>query len=191
MGRRRLFHVLRNKVEQSRNRQLQSGAFMAMLLDSYVVQRPDQLATGFACFAFKACSRFVLSLTRVGRNNLRKGQPWWLRHDTPELQADAETTNVSNKPRQFPHAVGMDSKLSVSAESLATPPSLMPEMDMESRPDFIRARVAQVSHDGSVFWVQPEFSTQSVRVDRKQQEARSDFRSDLRVHFGPFTFPCS
>jgi len=136
VGRRRLFQVLRNKVEQSRNRQLQSGAFMAMLLDSYFVQ---------------------------------KGQPWWLQRDSPELEADAETTNINNKPQQFHYAAGMDSKLSVSMESLATPPSLMPEMDMESRPDFVRAKVAQVSQDGSVFWVQPEFSNQSIRVDRKQQ----------------------
>ena len=197
MGRRRLFQVLRNKVEQSRNRQLQSGAFMAMLLDSYFVQRPDQLVTRFRCFAFQTCSRFAWSFTRVRRNSGRKGQPWWLQRDSPELEADAETTNINNKPQQFHYAAGMDSKLSVSMESLATPPSLMPEMDMESRPDFVRAKVAQVSQDGSVFWVQPEFSNQSIRVDRKQQEAWPDFRTDLRIHtasgfgVGPFTFLCS
>lgn len=38
VGQRRLFHKLATWLEHSRSRRLQDGAFMAMLLDSYVVE---------------------------------------------------------------------------------------------------------------------------------------------------------
>ena len=52
VGRKRLFKALGDKFEQSRSRQLQSGAFMAMLLDSYFVQRP-----AFICATALWCAR--------------------------------------------------------------------------------------------------------------------------------------
>ena len=38
VGQRRLFHKLASWLDHSRGRRLQDGAFMAMLLDSYVVE---------------------------------------------------------------------------------------------------------------------------------------------------------
>ncbi|CAE7681032.1 unnamed protein product [Symbiodinium pilosum] len=135
VGRERLFKALGDKFEHSRSRQLQSGAFMAMLLDSYFVQR---------------------------------GQQWWL-HKSFFGNPEPEGTGPErNKPRQF-YSRSFDSAVSMSAESLATPPSMLPEIDTSARYDFTKGIVTQVAVDGSVFWVKPENCHDAVRVDQKQQ----------------------